>query len=86
MIARLLPKRRRDGKRGVARRLPTRLLQYLKRLVRFSQMDFEVALWQMVHVLFSQQRAYVGRAHTAPRAILGVHAALTLRHALVVCA
>ena len=49
----------RDFKRGGVRRVPARLLQYLKRLVRFSQMDFEVAMWQMVHVLFSQQRAYV---------------------------
>jgi hypothetical protein len=50
----------REGKRaGAGRRVPARLLQYLRRLVRVSQMDFELALWQMVHVLFSQQRAYV---------------------------
>jgi len=32
--------------------------KYLRRIFRFRQMDFEFALWQMMHLFFSPQKVY----------------------------
>jgi len=41
-----------------SRRIPNKLLLFAKRVFRFSQMDFEVALTQMLYMLISPKRAY----------------------------
>ncbi len=34
------------------------LLQYLRRIFHFRQMDFEFALWQMIYLMIKPQQVY----------------------------
>lgn len=36
----------------------TKSYKYLRRLLKFNQMDFEFALWQMLYLLISPQKVY----------------------------
>lgn len=36
----------------------SKVLRYLRRLVKFNQMDFQVALWQMWYLFVSPQKLY----------------------------
>ena len=33
--------------------------KYFRRLLRFKQMDFEYAFWQMIYLFYSPQKVYV---------------------------
>ena len=35
-----------------------KLSRYFRRLVRFKQMDFEFAVWQMIYLLVKPQKVY----------------------------
>ncbi|VDN48074.1 unnamed protein product, partial [Gongylonema pulchrum] len=35
-----------------------KLNRYFRRLIRFRQMDFEFALWQMIYLLIKPQKVY----------------------------
>lgn len=37
---------------------PTKSYKYLRKLLKFDQMDFEFALWQMVYLFVSPQKLY----------------------------
>lgn len=36
----------------------TKSYKYLRRLLKFNQMDFEFALWQMIYLLITPQKVY----------------------------